>query len=140
MKNCSVLLLGVTTLLASCIASFGEVKTIVDHNDNEQAAAGFKFKNVPRPSRRDAGKQASITIIDGERDPAGGDISKLNDGRVPTDADEPGENFFFLVGTDGGRLLMDLNRTISIKQINTYSWHTDSRAPQVYKLYGSDGT
>jgi Peptidase of plants and bacteria len=135
-----MLLLGVTTLLASGTAAFSEVKTIVEHNDNEQAAPGFKFKNVPRPARRDAARHANISIIDGERDPAGGDLSKLNDGRVPTDADEPGENFFFNVNTDGGRLLVDLTNAVNISQINTYSWHTDTRAPQVYKLYGSDGT
>ncbi len=29
---------------------------------------------------------------------------------------------------------------IEIKQINTYSWHTSTRGPQVYKLYASAGT
>ncbi|MDB6124634.1 MAG: hypothetical protein JWQ71_3627 [Pedosphaera sp.] len=140
MRTHSMLLLGVTILLASGPAAFGKVKTIVEHYNNEQAEPGFKFKNVPRPSRRDAARHANISIADGQRDQAGGDVSKLNDGRVPTDADEPGENFFFAVNTDGGRLLVDLANAINITHINTYSWHTDSRAPQVYKLYGSDGT
>ena len=29
---------------------------------------------------------------------------------------------------------------IEIKQVNTYSWHPNTRGPQVYKLYASDGT
>jgi hypothetical protein len=28
---------------------------------------------------------------------------------------------------------------VEIKQINSYSWHTADRAPQVYKVYGADG-
>src|SRR5262249_13386242 len=55
------------------------------------------------------------------------------------EADEPGENFFFAAGTDGGRLLLDLGRPLEIKQVNTYSWHPGTRGPQVYQLYASDG-
>jgi hypothetical protein len=29
---------------------------------------------------------------------------------------------------------------MDIKQVNSYSWHTADRAPQVYKLYAADGT
>ena len=35
---------------------------------------------------------------------------------------------------------MDLGAVIEIKQINSYSWHSGNRAPQVYRLYASDGT
>jgi hypothetical protein len=35
--------------------------------------------------------------------------------------------------------LVDLRRAIDIKQVNTYSWHPNTRGPQVYKLYASDG-
>jgi hypothetical protein len=36
-------------------------------------------------------------------------------------------------------LLIDLGRVIELKQIVTYSWHPNTRGPQVYKLYLSDG-
>ena len=46
----------------------------------------------------------------------------------------------FNAGTEGGRLALDLSSTINIKQVNTYSWHPNTRGPQVYKLFGSDGS
>jgi hypothetical protein len=63
----------------------------------------------------------------------------LTDGNLPSDSDQPGANFFFAQGTDGGRLLVDLGKAIEIKQINTYSWHRNTRAPQVYSVYASEG-
>ncbi|RYD39381.1 MAG: hypothetical protein EOP83_36870, partial [Verrucomicrobiaceae bacterium] len=78
--------------------------------------------------------------ISGNRDRNGGDVSSLQDGLVPNENDQPSRNFFFAQGTDGGRIVADLGSVIDIKQINTYSRHTDSRGPQVYKLYASDGT
>jgi hypothetical protein len=33
-----------------------------------------------------------------------------------------------------------LEKAIDIKQVNTYSWHPNTRGPQVYKLYASDGS
>jgi len=35
---------------------------------------------------------------------------------------------------------MDLGNAIEIVQVNTYSWHPNTRGPQVYKLWASDGT
>ena len=59
---------------------------------------------------------------------------------MPGQEDEPEANFFFAQQTDGGRLMLDLGKAIDVKQINTYSWHPNTRGPQVYKLYVSDGT
>ena len=39
---------------------------------------------------------------------------------------------------DGSRWICA--ETNAIAQVNTYSWHPNTRAPQVYKLYGSDGS
>ena len=116
-----------------------EIKTVVDHHDSGSAASGFAFKNVPAPSQSDAAQKAAFTLVDGRRDRNGGDVATLHNGRVPTDEDQPGENFFFAAGTDGGRILVDLGKPTDIKQINTYSWHPNTRGPQVYTLYASDG-
>ena len=35
---------------------------------------------------------------------------------------------------------MDFGSEIEIAQVNTYSWHPNSRGPQLYKLYASDGS
>ena len=116
-----------------------EVKPVVDHNDNDQATPAFKFKHVPAPSRTDAAAKAKVSIVDGERDANGADVDAVTDGKLPTERDQPAANFFFDAGTEGGRLLMDLGGGIDVKQVNTYSWHPDTRGPQVYTLYAADG-
>ncbi len=138
MKSLISLALGASVLAFGAVAR-GEIKIVVDHNSNESASAAFKFKNVPTPSKNDPATSARFTILDGERDDNGGDLDKLHDGKLPTEEDEPAKNFFFNAGTEGGRLRVDLGKLIEIKQVNTYSWHPNTRGPQVYKLYAADG-
>jgi hypothetical protein len=107
--------------------------------ENNSSGSGFKFKAVPAPANNDAATKAEFTLVEGERDGNGGELAVLHDGRVPTEEDQPAENFFFRAGTDGGRLQLDLGSVISVKQVNTYSWHASTRAPQVYKLFAADG-
>jgi len=108
-------------------------------NGPDKATPAFKFKNVPSPATNDAATKATFTIIDGARNPAGGDLAKLHDGKMPAADDQRPENFSFKDGTKRARLLVDLGAAIEIKQVNTYSWHPGSRAPQAYTLYASDG-
>jgi hypothetical protein len=129
----------VLTILPA-LASRAEVKPVVEHKDNSQATAEFKFKTVPSPVKDDAAAKAKISIVEGEKDSNGADTEALNDGKLPTEEDQPEQNFFFNAGTEGGRLALDLGSAINIKQVNTYSWHPNTRGPQVYKLYGSDGS
>ncbi len=117
--------------------SIAEVRTVAERNENPTAR--FKFKNLSGPAKNDAAAKARFTIVDGTADGNGGSVDKLHDGRVPTDEDQPSENFFFRAGSDGGRILIDLGSVIEIGQINTYSWHPTTRGAQVYHLYGSDG-
>jgi hypothetical protein len=131
-------ILAALLVLFACAAAPADVKTAVNRNDAAAASGEFKFKDVPSPSRTDAGNKAKLTIIEGQPDPNGGDVERLTDGRLPSDADQPGANFFFAPGTEGGRLLLDLGSELEIKAVNTYSWHTNTRGPQVYKLYGGD--
>ncbi len=140
MKPLRLALFGTSALLVSAAVSLGEIRTVVDHNDNAHVTAGFKFKDVPPPSRSDGASRAKFTIVDGAKDNHSGGVAKLQDGRLPTEEDQPAGNFFFNAGTDGGRILADLGSAIRIKQVNTYSWHADTRGPQVYKLYASDGS
>jgi hypothetical protein len=127
------------TVLIFAMACQAEIKTAAGRNSNESATFDFKFKNAPQPSRNDAATKATFTIVDGRRDRNGGNLDKLHDGKVPTEEDQPSENFFFNAGTEGGRVLVDLGDAIEIKQVNTYSWHPDTRGPQLYKLYASNG-
>ncbi len=139
MKTFILLVLATSALMLSPSAARAEAGVVMEHNDNEHASAAFKFKSVPSPSATDAATKARFAIVDGMRDENGGDLDKLHDGKGPAEEDQPGENFFFAAGTDGGRLLVDFGSAVEITQINTYSWHPSDRGPQVYKLYAADG-
>jgi hypothetical protein len=114
------------------------ISVIFGFNPNATANREFKFKNVPSPVANDAAANAKLTLIDGNIDAGSAELSALIDGRLPTDEDEPGANVFFSAGSSGGRFRMDLGRSIEIAQINSYSWHPNSRGPQLYKLYAAD--
>ena len=139
MKALKVLLFGVATIVLPGLAARGETRVVADHNDGSRATGEFKFRNVPSPAKDDVAAKAKFTVVAGTRDPAGADLEKLNDGRLPTEADQPSANFYFDVATPGGRLQLDFGSAIEIRQVNTYSWHPNTRGPQVYKLYASDG-
>ncbi|MDB6033679.1 MAG: basic secretory protein [Verrucomicrobiales bacterium] len=121
------------------LSSHAEVKVTIERNPSDLASASFKFKNVPSPSRTDAGGSAKFTVIEGARDRNGGTEKALHDGKLPGEDDQPSANFFFSAGANGGRLLAELGAITEIKQVNSYSWHAGTRGPQVYKLYGADG-
>ena len=113
---------------------------VFDHNRNDVADREFKFKNLPSPTKNDAASSAKLTLIDGRIDAGSADLNALIDGRLPADEDEPAANLFFSAGSSGGRFRMDLGKTIDIAQVNSYSWHPNSRGPQLYKLYAADGS
>src|SRR6185436_5804426 len=137
MKSPGLLWLAVVMLIwPLCVRA--ESRLLIEHRATGNGEA-FRFKGVPPPSKNDAATKATFVILDGERDPNGGDLAKLNDGRLPSDEDQPTENFFFRPGIDGGRVRIDLGSNTVIQQVNTYSWHANQRGPQVYKLYASDG-
>ena len=117
----------------------GAIQVVSERNESEAATGAFRFRDVPRPAQGDAAEKATFTLVDGERDINGGDLVRLQDGRLPREEDQPGENFFFRAGSAGGRIQVDLGSATGLRQVNTYSWHGGARAPQVYSLYGSDG-
>ena len=118
----------------------GDIKVAVEHIANGDATDKFKFKTIPAVAKANAATSAKFSLVTGEQDPAGAGLEKLHDGLLPSGEDAPDDNFFFNAGTDGGRIEVDLTKAIDIKEINTYSWHPNTRGPQVYKLYASDGT
>ncbi|HLB72543.1 MAG TPA: family 16 glycoside hydrolase [Sedimentisphaerales bacterium] len=137
----SPLVASVSALSILIVVSAAMAKTTVvfDRNANDAATWEFVFKNVPPPSKSDLGAKAAVVIVDGRRDTNGGDVDKLADGIVPTYEDQPARNFFFAPNTDGGRILVDLGGAAAVKQVNTYSWHPNTRGPQVYRLFVGDG-
>ncbi len=115
------------------------VTVTIDYNSPATATKDFKFRRVPSPAKDDAAAKAIVTVIDGEMDENGAPPSALVDGLLPSDEDQPGSNFFFNAGTPGGSIRVYLGTLIDIAQINSYSWHPNTRGPQVYTVYASTG-
>ena len=139
-KGISHLIFTTLVLLLLAVCTQAQVRITIDHNDNKTANAEYKFQRVPSPARNDAGSKAILTLVDAQSDGTSADIGALIDGLLPDTEDQPRRNFFLNSGTGGGRLRMDLGAVIGIAQINSYSWHADSRGPQVYRVWASDGT
>ncbi|HSP63217.1 MAG TPA: hypothetical protein VLQ90_09570 [Pyrinomonadaceae bacterium] len=131
--------MAIAALIVISASAQAQIRVTVDHNTGSAATKEFKFKSVPAPAKNDAAAKATVTLLVGESDPAGGDVSVLTDGLLPTKADDPKANFYFASGSGGGRVRMDFGSVVEIKQVNSYSWHTGAGAPQVYRLYASDG-
>src|SRR5215471_12921253 len=126
--NVRTQLVAIACLLVFTAESNAQVKV---SSERLTSIPAFQFKSVPPPANNDAAGKARFTLVEGEGDPNGGELAVLHDGRLPTEADQPSENFFFRAGSEGGRLLVDLGSAIAVKQVNTYSWHTGTRAAQV---------
>ncbi len=135
--NAPSIIVPILLVLSLALPARGEVKITVERNP--EGLPGFKFKTLPSPLRNDVAAQARFKLVEGQGDANGGRLRALNDGLLPEGEDEPAENFFFQAGTEGGRLQLDLGHVIAIKQVNSYSWHSADRAPQVYTLYAADG-
>ena len=129
-------LLGV--LFSPLPAAWAETRIDTEINLGDQATADFEFEKLPAPSTADAGNGAKFKVVAGRRDANGGQLRALNDGKLPTNADDPGRNIFLAAGSKGGRVLADLGKATSIRRINAYSWHPGSRGSQVYAVYGDD--
>ena len=127
-------------LIVLMVLFVSDAKVSFDHNNNDVANRNFKFKNIASPVKDDAAAHARLTLIDGELDQGAAGLSALTDGRWPRDEDEPAANVFFRAGSSGGRFRMDFGAPIDIAHVNTYSWHPNTRGPQLYKLYAADGS
>ena len=124
----------IAAILVACPAN---AEVTVERSESKPP---FRFAHVASPSKDDAASNAKVELIAGTVDRGSAGLSALTDGRVPGTDDEPEANLFFRADSWGGRFRIDLGATIDIAAVNSYSWHPDSRAPQVYRLYASDGT
>jgi hypothetical protein len=105
----------------------GSTRVLIDHNSNAHANPWFYFGDAPRPSTNDAATGATFSILEGEPAPRSGGLDALRDGKLPSGADRPDQNFFFKNGTDGGLVRVDLGQVISVQTVNTYSCHPSKR-------------
>jgi Peptidase of plants and bacteria len=105
----------------------------------ESVPSYYQFKRVPLPTKDDVASKAEYKVLRGKVDPNSAGLQALHNDKMPANEDQPSENFFFAAGTDGGCIEIDLGRAISVKQFASYSWHANTRAAQVYRLYGAVG-
>jgi len=107
-----------------------------------RAQAETPYSRVPPPRLDDTARRATFAVVDGVlRDQGGaGGLERLHDGRLQPHEDSPAQSGFFEWNTLEGRISIDLGRRVRTAAINTYSWHKDTRAAQVYNVFGSDGS
>lgn len=128
--------LAVAAILVACAAN-AEVTITVDRST---ATPAFRFARVATPAKDDAASNAKVELIAGTVDRGSAGLAALVDGKLPGTDDEPEANLFFRADSWGGRFRIDLGAVTDIAAVNSYSWHPDTRAPQVYRVYASDGT
>ncbi len=102
------------------------------------AVGAAPFSTIPNLSASDFADSSGInsvsaSVVTGSLHPVSGPFSKLFDGQWPATWDSPGDTVF-----DLQRLGVNLNGSVDLSQINTYSRHVTSRTPQSYTLYGSN--
>lgn len=98
---------------------------------------GFVSETSAAPAVNDAAATATFKIVAGKKDPNSGPLEVLNDGKIPSDSDQPESNFFF---AGPGRILVDLGKALDVASIASYSWHNGSRSGQMYEVFAADGT
>jgi len=131
---------GIISMGLLLVASAGaEIKSEFSRNRGPRENRAFTFAQAASPLSDDAATNARCFLVGGRADPNSAPLAVIQDGKLPVSGDQPGANFFFAPGTDGGRIVIDLGQPTRVAQVSTYSWHRDTRGPQVYRLYGSDG-
>ncbi len=110
----------------------------------DRAEKGWDSLAVGEPSAKDsASKPGTFSIVSGpglntpvamhEKDGA----ALLNDGKLPANADEPKNNFYFNDKDQPGRILASLGTEQAVNNVRVYTWHKFDRAPQLYKVYAA---
>lgn len=130
--------LAAALLLLFFVCSPGKAQVAVKA-EIAKAGSYFDFESVPKPAINDLGAKAVWKIAGGRADRSSAAITVLSDGLMPAGNDQPNQNFFFAAGTEGGLIAVDLGAVQDVSQVVTYSWHSASRAPQVYSLYAAVG-
>jgi Peptidase of plants and bacteria len=141
MSQCSLMkiLYGLLSFFVAVSIGGDGVAEVEVTSELSQDGSYFRFENVPLPAIDDAGSKGKWTVIAGQMDANSGSIECLFDGRVPTAADQPSENFFFAAVTPNGLIALDLDKVTEVAEIVSYSWHADSRAPQFFAVYAATG-
>jgi len=128
-------LMGLVSNLSSEV--FAETQVLIGRSSFDQ---GFQFDGMRRPVNNDLGTRARWKLVSGELDRNSAPITAVHDGAVSENEDHPAASLFLKPGPAGGRLLADLGKVTPLEQINSYSWHSGSRAPQCLTIFVAAGT
>ena len=84
--------------------------------------------------------QTAKKLAAGETD-AGADLllPRLNDGEGARGIDDAQRFVRFEPRSGDSRMLVDLQKDVSVSRVSTFTWHDGDRAPQKYELYGATG-
>ncbi|MDG2401441.1 MAG: hypothetical protein P8M04_12805 [Akkermansiaceae bacterium] len=146
-NNYRKLLLIVTTVLSSTLVSNramgADAIFELDAGADRETDGTFVFDTIPSNSSTDFANGKTFTVLDGSSHDVSGTIDHLTDGLGQTNGDSccgPDSESFFAGPTgaeDNLRIQLDLEVNVPIAEINSYSWHNNSRAPQIYNVYGA---
>lgn len=135
------LLFNISASFLVCIPSMAQVTVTTERIGSGTSTSGvFGFLTIPPNSSTDVANGKLFAVLAGT--PAtGGPISNLTNGPAQTNQDSVAESFFAIGnvanGTEKIRVQIDLEVPHLLTQINTYSWHANSRAAQAYRVYGA---
>lgn len=121
-------------------------RQIITRIERGDGTADFRFPTIDPPSNGDYADRilgnATVRVLHGQLNSRSADV--LLDGAAQSQQDAPQESAFF--DSRRGAFLVDLGKTISIRRINSYSWHQHetieehrNRAQQRFTLYGFAG-
>jgi hypothetical protein len=141
MKNHIQLALAVATAVLGSLSNIRAQVTVTTNRvgTNPSTTGTFMFppNTVPSNSSLDLANGKTFTVLAGAAN-AAGSISNLTNGLAQKNQDSVAESFFAADNNNGIRIQMDLETLHNIERISTYTWHTNSRASQSYRVYGAN--
>lgn len=132
----------ISTLASAFMLQAASAAVVVD---TERLLDGsWNFSTIPTFSSSDYLNGALPSYRDGNLHVAAPGDGVLTNGLTQTNSGDIPASFWFADSGGGGtvnngRIVFDLGSIQTITSVNTFSWHSDSRAPQNFVLYGATG-
>ena len=142
MRATRILAVAIAAVLLAAGGNAAVAATVVVGETVPHSSGFNNFTNVPALSALDyadaaAGNGVTATNI-GALKGGSGPASFLLNGVGQAGNDSPGESVFFNDGVTDGKFLLDLNGSVAVEAIHTYSRHTGNRTPQHYDVFFSN--
>ena len=118
-----------------------EIKVVSDRTTGDWGALKMGAPSNADYADQKSGHGAVFSYVKGFGEPSAksgakdGNLPRLNDGLAAEIDDDLDHNVW--IDAHGSRMLCDLQKSIEIGAVNTFSWHVRDRAPQHFTLWGS---